>query len=93
MTGIMAGSIIATMPTIHTSRNEERIPPFGEANVLAMLEIGSDGIEDSIPMDEELCTKTAERYHAPAAAARRGIPTESLNPKADCSVTDFPRRN
>ena len=90
-TGIMAGNIIATMPTIHTKRNEDMVAAFGELNTVAMVAIGRADIDDPIAMDEEPCSKTAERCHAPAATARRGTPTESLKPGLDCSVADIAR--
>jgi len=92
MTGIMAGNIIATMPTTHTKRNEDMVAAFGELNIVAMVAIGRADTDDSIAMDEEPCIKTAERYHAPAATARRGTPIESLERKSECCIPDTPHQ-
>ena len=42
MTGIMAGNIIATVPTIQTRRNEDTRTTFGALNRLAMVEMGRE---------------------------------------------------
>jgi hypothetical protein len=63
------------MPTVHTKRNDDTMATFGELNVVAMVAIGRADIEDSIPMDEEPCIKTDERYHAAAAVASSGTAT------------------
>jgi hypothetical protein len=57
--------------------------------MLARVEIGRAGIEDPMAIDDEFCTRIAETYQAPAATARRGIPTESLNPMSGFSVADI----
>jgi hypothetical protein len=36
----MAGNIMATIPTTHTTKNEESMPMSGEPNMLAIVAMG-----------------------------------------------------
>ena len=87
MTGTMAGNIIATIPTTHTTRNEAITPTSGVLNMLAIVAIGRTGAAELICMGEEVCSRKAERYHAPIAATRRGTPIEALKPNLDHNVS------
>jgi hypothetical protein len=56
--------------------------------MLAIITMGMGDVEGPVLMTAP-CNVLAERYHAPAATASKGTPTESLKPRLEAGLSDI----